>query len=269
MSEILTYTYDGTLEGFLTVVFEAYATHETPDEITSMDALQYRLEQRLVNVQTDDTKWQRVHAGIKRSIGWLAWTKVRACFLATVPDKELLLYRYLVYGFTRGKRIHNDLTHAAVLPVEALYQDVGKETERMRQFARFAKLPSGAYFAKINPKHSVVPLVMDHFANRFNTQSFIIYDEVHQLVGLSEAGRWHLAGTDEFHAPDLATDERAYQRLWKTFYDAVAIPQRTNHKLRRSFMPKRLWANITEMTFVDDTERATLESTHRELQLGG
>lgn len=34
---------------------------------------------------------------------------------------------------------------------------------------------------------------------------------------------------------------------WKRFYDAVSIKDRYNPELQRSFMPKRLWGNITEM----------------------
>ena len=37
------------------------------------------------------------------------------------------------------------------------------------------------------------------------------------------------------------------QRAWKRFYRAVAVESRYNPELRRQFMPKRLWKNITEM----------------------
>jgi probable DNA metabolism protein len=120
----------------------------------------------------------------------------------------------------------------------------------MKQFARFARMPEGVYVATINPKHSVVPLVMEHFAGRFNVQSFILYDEVHHLAGVSQQGQWLLCPTDEFHLPQVSTDERQWQRLWKTFYDSVAIDERRNEELRRHFMPKRLWRNITEMNMV-------------------
>ena len=46
---------------------------------------------------------------------------------------------------------------------------------------------------------------------------------------------------------------------WKRFYAAVAIKERYNPELRRGFMPKRLWGNITEMQ-----ERIPSNSLHRQ-----
>ena len=244
---MLTYAYDGTLEGFLCCVFDAYVQHEQPDEIAPTTGLQYRLEQRRHVVCTSKQHWQRVQCGIQQKLGWLAWEKVRACFCATRKGKELLLYRYLVHGFSKGKAALSDLSHERVLPIENLYQEVGREVQRMMMFARFAKVPQGIYCATINPKHDVLPLIMGHFAARFNIQQFIIFDEVHQKAGLSERGGWYLADAQDLHLPDASSDDYQYQQLWKAFYDAIAIPQRRNEKLRRQFMPKRLWRNLTEM----------------------
>ena len=34
---------------------------------------------------------------------------------------------------------------------------------------------------------------------------------------------------------------------WKRFYRTIAVESRYNPELRRQFMPKRLWKNITEL----------------------
>lgn len=123
----------------------------------------------------------------------------------------------------------------------------------MRQFIRFEHLrdeDSDFWFARCNPKSSVVPLVMDHFVERFNVQPFIIYDENHGMAGVYEGQRWYLVRTGEdptLHLPDKAADEVPMQQAWKRFYRAVAVESRYNPELRRHFMPKRLWKNLTEM----------------------
>ena len=58
---------------------------------------------------------------------------------------------------------------------------------------------------------------------------------------------WHLVKTDALNLPDRAADERTMQQAWKRFYKTVAVESRYNPELRRQFMPKRLWENITEM----------------------
>lgn len=44
--------------------------------------------------------------------------------------------------------------------------------------------------------------------------------------------------------PDEA--EKRYRRLWRCFYDTIAIRERENPKLRMSHMPKRFWPLLTE-----------------------
>ena len=46
---------------------------------------------------------------------------------------------------------------------------------------------------------------------------------------------------------DLAEDERQFQLLWKNYFRALAIPQRTNERLQRRLMPRRYWKHLTEM----------------------
>lgn len=249
---LLSYVYDGTLEGFLSCIFEIYSRQEVPDEIVPVSGQQLRIEQDLRTVQTHEEHWQRVQKGIYRKLGNLTWEKVRSCYCASIPEKELLLYRYLAHGFAQGRSAINDLSHEDVLPVEDLYREIGRETQRMVMFARFAKIPEGVYCATINPKHNVLPLIMSHFAARFNVQDFIIFDEVHELAGLSQRGQWYLADAHDVTIPEADSDDLEYQRLWKKFYDAIAIPERRNEKVRRQFMPKRLWKNLPELKVSTD-----------------
>lgn len=107
------------------------------------------------------------------------------------------------------------------------------------------------WFAKCNPRDSVIPLIMDHFVERFNVQPFLIYDEVHDVCGVYDGGGWYLVNVDEdsfdLKVPDRSDDEDVTQDAWRRFYNAVSIDSRYNPELRRHFMPKRLWKNITEI----------------------
>ncbi len=93
---------------------------------------------------------------------------------------------------------------------------------------------------------------MDHFAERFNVQPFIIYDEAHSIAGISEGGNWQLVNTrdwpdHELRLPPAAADEAVMADAWRRFYRALSVNCRYNPELRRHFMPKRLWKNITEV----------------------
>jgi len=244
---MLTYVYDGTLEGFLCCIFALYTRHEVPDEIVEADYFQLRLDQQRVSIATDLAQADRVWQGIKKRMGAGALTKVRGVFLTSDPDKAIKLCRWLMKGFTVGKRIYNDITSEVGEPVEALYRRIAREQNQMIQFARFSQQENGVWFAKINPIDSVVPLIMDHFAARFNIQPFVIYDERHHLAGIYDRTQWYLAQTGELHLPEASAEEARYQALWRTFYDAIAIKERLNPHLRQNLLPKRFWGNMVEL----------------------
>ncbi|MDO4290891.1 MAG: TIGR03915 family putative DNA repair protein [Eggerthellaceae bacterium] len=193
----------------------------------------------------------------------------------------------------RGRAI-SDITHPAVEPLFKIARSVDQECEHMRQFIRFEHLGGGnpsaqlalstpaaspahaqrggsdalpaekvdMWFARCNPRDSVVPLVMEHFVERFNVQPFVIYDENHHLAGVYDGRTWYLVRTDDPDTqllgpealPDAAAEEATVQDAWRRFYRAVAVESRYNPELRRHFMPKRFWKNLTEMQ--QDTARA-------------
>ena len=159
----------------------------------------------------------------------------------------------------------SDITNPSIEPVYKLARYTSNERHRMLQFIRFESLEGGLWFARCNPKASVVPLVMDHFAARLNIQPFIIYDEMHHMAGVYDGNDWQLVKTDKeghLQLPDRSPDEATFRHAWKTFYDTVAVESRYNPELRRSFMPKRLWKNLTEMQ--DELPHQIIRSQSRE-----
>lgn len=271
------YVYDGSLEGLLTCIFMAYANHEHPDDVATESELQPRLDQFVRTIETDTALATRVHDGICRTCGPAGFAAVRSASLSSNPNRGSIIYRFVRYAM-KENRPHNcagcnkqgsclgtgtdrlntcpkahqrsimsDIANPTVGNLHALVKEVANEAERMRQFIRFQHMENGVWFAQCNPKASVVPVVMPHFAARFNTQPFIIFDENHHLAGVSERGSWHLVQTDSITLPNHAAEEAAMQEAWKRFYKAVSIESRYNPELRRQFMPKRLWKNITEM----------------------
>ena len=80
------YAYDGTLEGLLSAVFEAYERREDPQDVTAQAALQPRLGQTVRFVETDVERAVRVQRGIKRVCGHAAYDAVMRASLSDEPD---------------------------------------------------------------------------------------------------------------------------------------------------------------------------------------
>lgn len=143
--------------------------------------------------------------------------------------------------------ILGEIANPEVAPLLALEKSVMNERHLMQQFMRFEQLEGGVWFARCSPEAAVVPLLMDWFSGRFNTQRFAIYDEAHHMAGIYEGGGWHIVRTDQVTLPEKTESEAAMQRAWKRFYDTVSIDARYHPELRVHFMPKRFWKNLPEM----------------------
>lgn len=245
------YCYDGTLEGLLTAVFQSYALHEEPQDVVPEGVLQRRLGQSVRHIDADEALACRVRAGIVRAAGSAAFEAVAHASLSDDPTAGTAVYRFIRYAMARermGARgaILSELAHPAVGPLAKLDRAVMNERHRMQQFLRFEHLETGVWYARCNPNANVVPLLMDWFSGRFNTQPFLIFDEVHRIAGVYGGRGWHLVRTDDVQVPPHAADEKLMRAAWKRFYDAVSVEARYHPELRRQFMPKRLWKNILE-----------------------
>jgi len=63
---------------------------------------------------------------------------------------------------------------------------------------------------------------------------------------------------DELTLPQVDGSEVEYRRLWKQFYNTIAIEGRTNPRCRMKLMPKRYWGQMTEF---DDQWRVAETAT--------
>lgn len=251
------YHYDGTLEGLFSAVLIAYERHEMPVALNVAAGAQGNLLAMPLEIATDEQKALRVREGICRRLTAEEYERIRIASLSDDPDKATAIFRYIVLAMQRGPGIWNDLADPIVRDFETLWRGVYNERHRILQFARFSCMEGGAYYARVNPKANVVPVVMDHFAQRFNIQPFIVHDEVHGLVGVWNRSSWGLVSTDNFTVPPATREDGEYQHMWHVFYDSVCNQRRYNPRLRMQFMPQRFWRNMTEMQPELDRTRTT------------
>lgn len=247
------YLHDGTADGVLSAIFQSYAVHEDPQEVVREQDYQPQLMQRASIIKTDAIHAQRVARGIERTLGAYAKRSVLHATLSGDKQAGTIIYRFVRHAMAHpSKRPLDDLAHPAVKALHDMLRALYNECEHIRQFARFEHLGGNeieVWFAKVNPKDAVVPLVMDHFVDRFSIQPFILYDEVSQMAGVWDGKQVQFV--DAAHLglmlPDITADEAVMQEAWRTFYRTVAIDARYNPELRQRFMPKRFWSNLTEM----------------------
>ena len=165
-------------------------------------------------------------------------------------DKADTIYRFLVLGFRVGRNVTEQLADPVVNRMLKLERGVMREKDHFYGFVRFRELNSGILFAKIAPKHHQLPLAAEHFADRYPTENWMIYERRHEVC-VHEAGRgWWITKDvtpSQRMISDVSDSQRQFEELWKQFYEAIGIRERENPRCRMSMMPKMYWSNMPEM----------------------
>ena len=237
------YQYDGSFEGLLCCVFESYTKKERPTAILrDGDDEPSLFEIRAVT--TDRAHAQRIYRSLyKRSpeVGPF----LRRAFLTCLPDKEMAIYRFIVKFYREGAPLLSRLSDDTYLPLLKAVRQLSGEVEQFRGFTRFSDF-DGVLGAEIEPKNRVLPVLRRHFCERYHNETFFLYDRTHREALLYSGGVSRIVPLNHFEMAQPDEVEAGYRRLWRRFYDTVAIEARKNEKLRMTHMPKRYWGMMTE-----------------------
>jgi probable DNA metabolism protein len=248
------YTYDGTFEGLLTVLFTIYDWKAAPNSIQPEATAQSGLFAQPAHRETDETLAARVWDGLLKTMDQEARARLYHVFLSEDPERELLIFRYVDLALRADRDISENYANADVRRIQRLAQQMFREKHRMEAFVRFEKTTDELFHATIDPDFDVLPLIAAHFTKRYADQRWLIYDK-RRHYGLY----YDLTHTDvvqfENSAAQTATgvsatvlDEREplFKLLWQSYFDHVNIPERKNLKLHRRHMPLRYWKYLSE-----------------------
>ena len=275
------YVFDGTMDGLLTAVFDAFALKERPATVlTEGDALPLFCE-RTYTVHTDEEKARRVWAGLEKQLSREAMKLISVSWLSELPELNGHLFRYICKVFTppltpplkgagstngdsplKGagttNGIERNFADPDVLAVTNIARKVLHEQLRMKQFIRFQKAKDGTYLAVVSPDHNVLPLIIDHFQDRFNCQQWLIYDakrhygyhydgnKVIRITFENEAALPFNLQNGKLDESVLSSDDQLLQDLWRTYFKAICIRERLNPRKQLNDMPRRYWKYMTE-----------------------
>ena len=251
--------FDGTMDGLLTAVFDAFLLKEVPDQLlTGGDMLPLFCE-RIYKVPTDNEKANRVWNGLEKQLSRDALRMISISQLSELPELWQPLFMLVCKVFRLGPDVLRNFADPDVLTVTQIARRVMHEAHRMKQFVRFQKAKDGTYLSVISPDHDVMPLIINHFHDRFNGQTWLIYD-AHRHYGYHYDGQSRpirVVFENEEAVPFsltngklsddiLSSDDNLLQDLWRTYFKAICIRERLNPRKQLNDMPRRYWKYLTE-----------------------
>lgn len=237
------YTYDGSFAGFLSCVFDSYVYKEEPVEFAVTEEQSFLWPERVV--ETDEEHARRVYRSLGEKVSGAARQLVSRGFLTCLPRKEVHLWQFIRLGYEKGRRAAGNLADERVRVLDKAVYQLEHEAHMYKGFVRFSE-QEGVLVAEIEPKNRVLSLMRPHFCDRFSGENFLIYDRTHGEALFHQAGRSAIVPVESLKLGAPSRKELDCRRMWRRFYNAIAIRERENPKCQMTNMPKRYWAMMTE-----------------------
>ena len=260
LREDIVYRYDGSSDGMLTCIFEAFARKESPAAILSPDDQQSSLfETRMI--AADSEKADRVLAGLKKTAGSEAADLVQLTHLTCLPERELHALAFTRFAMKTGRSACSLLADLRVNTLNKAVRFLQAEAHHLCGFVRFTET-DGTLVSLIEPKNDVLPLLAEHFSDRYPEERFIIYDRGRRHALMHMPGETRIVPLDELRIPAASEQELNIQRLWRRFHQTIAIDGRLNKQLQQHLMPLRFRPCMTEFlaeeSFQSDSSKGAL-----------
>jgi probable DNA metabolism protein len=242
----LIYQYDGSFDGLLCCVFESYEKKEIPQDIVLPDTPQTTLLP-IKEILTNTQQSERVLDSIPKKMGYDALDFVRRAFLTCLEQKERYILLFLRMGYRYGPSVMNMLADDVVHTLFQAVKHLNNESHLLKGFVRFS-IFNGALVAEIEPKNFVLPLLTQHFCERYPEERFLIHDKTHGMALIYQPYQSEIVPIESLQLPEPDEEEEFFRELWRLFYKTIEIQGRHNPKCRMTHMPKRYWKYLTEFT---------------------
>jgi len=227
--------YDGSFEGFLSLVYDVYYDSLSPTSIIKAEPKELLFEP-LHLIFTDEAKAHKVLLALQKKFSKEHYQRIFHAFLCDSISFEMELLAFIVLGFKEQKALEN-ITLPAVFKLQSMQNELLRLTHKMYGFTRFEELEDGILYAKIETKFNVLPFLGEHFCKRLGNHTFIIHDMKRSLAFIKDETTRNIKEVASFETPLLSQNETHIRELWKTFFTHVAIENRRNEKLQKSLVP--------------------------------
>lgn len=236
----------GDFQGFLTAVLETWL-HKAPDWTIVPDSGEWFLaEGPLRRVQPSYEAASRMSEGITNLAGREAWLALGQAFRYRGRDQEAVLVGFIRACVEHRRSTMTRLTDPSVAETIRRARAVQAEAHRYVGLLRFRAI-AGGWYAPFEPDHDVLGLLVGHFHARMAGQDWVIHDLGRRKAWVCRDGNGEgITGVQLPAGWGKEPNDASVERLWKRYFDTIAIRERINPALQRSKMPQKTWKHLVE-----------------------
>lgn len=257
------YVCEDSLTGIFSGIYEVWKRKMTAEEagLEVGDSFERRLFCEYIFCKAEERKALAVIRMIQKNLGADVYEKISYALLSADRRKAEMVFRAMLEAkkLSRKDRLMEHLGNEAVRAVFGMYRQVANEAHHYKGFVRFRELKNKTLFAKIEPKHAVLPCIAEHFADRFPQENWVIYDKTHEVFLIHEKGKRYYflqqymcmkgdSGSAQNIAGGFSEEEMDYETLWKGFVQSISVAERENRALQNQNLPLRFRTNLVEFS---------------------
>ncbi|WP_289047408.1 TIGR03915 family putative DNA repair protein [uncultured Psychrobacter sp.] len=263
--------YEPSFEGWLSAVFYVYTNKLQDDaslQLIAHDCYIPSLIAQATSVATDADNAERVLIKLHKLLGRSGMRNILWGFLSEKAHIGTTLFQVIKYAIDYPSRhIMQDLGNLNVLELVQTVKSVSREKHRMEAFVRFEHTTDNIYFARVEPDFNVLPLIGEHFRQRYQDQHWAIYDvargygiyyDKSKSTPSRPADLQTITNLDDTVLRNPASihskDEQRYQKFWQGYFTNVNIKERKNPRLHKQYLPQRYWKYLSEKQVLPNAE---------------
>lgn len=244
---MIAYKIPPTEDGVLCALFESFTLKEIPIAVFS-SVYEPTFDCRVKTISVLPQNAERVKKGIIKCGGISLLSALFYVMRSQSEIKETVIFNAARKCLAERKNVLDNFQDPDILSFYELKTKISYETHRMLGFIRFEKSAQGIWYSHIEPDNDIVDLVAPHFKTRLPNERFIIHDVKRNIFSVYNGKDIVTFKSNNPITVYLDEDEVAFQKLWGTYFESVAIKERKNKKLQDNFLPHRYRKHMSEFT---------------------
>ena len=208
------FTYDGTIEGLLSVYLKCIAMKVRPLDIKPEFMVRGKpFEERYLFVRTNAAQADRLYRDMGQCASAELQQMITDCFLTSLPRMELDLYELISRGIRFGACITEDYEDETMNRIQMAIRDLYRESQTIIQ-ALDVRREGGVSVMSLNPRNCVLPLIRNRILNDPGYDDLLAYDRRHCLLLMRNGCEDDLLDIRRLPIPDVRNTHEVFETFW-------------------------------------------------------
>ena len=234
------FMYDGTIEGFLTVVKYCIDQKVMPRQIKPEAVIGRTAEyDQYQFIRSDYAVADKLYKFVGRRSSAEVQQMISDLFLTCIPNMEMDLFIMICKAIKYGAVIAEDYQDELMRRIQFSIRDLYREAAFVLRGMNISRIDNVA-FSVINPRNMVLPVIFKSILRDETYDDVLVYDRRHRMVLIRIDEKDVILDLTRVRNADFGSVDDLYKNLWPYFRSEHGAVSRQLHKEKADELSK-LW----------------------------